>query len=85
MRESLKDICSEALNTYGTMYRVEWLLSWPGMIAICCNFIKWTAEVTEALSKGKVQVNNLFRITLNAFQNVTFIFIFVSIFVITLP
>ncbi|XP_073998137.1 dynein axonemal heavy chain 3-like isoform X3 [Rhodnius prolixus] len=55
MRESLKDICSEALNTYGTMYRVEWLLSWPGMIAICCNFIKWTAEVTEALSKGKVQ------------------------------
>ncbi|KAK9508782.1 hypothetical protein O3M35_006257 [Rhynocoris fuscipes] len=51
---SLKDICAEALKNYDFMEREEWLLEWPGMIAVSCNFVKWTAQVTDAITKGKL-------------------------------
>lgn len=52
MIQSMKDVVSEAVKSYRTMDRSEWLLSFPGQVIQCGNCIQWTTDVTEAILSG---------------------------------
>lgn len=36
--------------------RKTWVLQWPGQVVICVSSIYWTEEVSEAITKGTLQV-----------------------------
>ncbi|KAK5640705.1 hypothetical protein RI129_009252 [Pyrocoelia pectoralis] len=54
MIQSMKDITTASLNNYQVADRVEWLMSWPGQIVQCVNYITWTIDVTEAIVEGRL-------------------------------
>ncbi|XP_066595663.1 dynein axonemal heavy chain 3 [Prorops nasuta] len=45
---SLRDIAQQSIIAYFSAEREEWVLSWPGQIAICGSQIHWTSEVCES-------------------------------------
>lgn len=46
MSLSLRDICLEAIPTYFTDKRSEWVLKFPGQIVQVVNCIQFTVEVS---------------------------------------
>lgn len=55
MRTSLRYVLTRAFKAYVGNKRVEWLLNWPGQIAICVSQIYWTAEVVESIRNGTLR------------------------------
>lgn len=62
MLQSMREICIEAVSAYVGSIRQEWVLAWPGQIVICGSTIHWTAEVSEAIEGGKLEVNNFYKL-----------------------
>ncbi|KAK4874901.1 hypothetical protein RN001_014261 [Aquatica leii] len=54
MIQSMKDLTAGSINNYQVTDRVEWLMSWPGQVVQCVNYITWTVDVTEAINEGKL-------------------------------
>ncbi|KAL3678222.1 hypothetical protein R1sor_021178 [Riccia sorocarpa] len=55
MRTSLRSVASDALKAYTMKSRVDWLLDWPGQVAICVSQMQWTTEVTESIREGTLK------------------------------
>ncbi|XP_025097584.1 dynein heavy chain 1, axonemal-like [Pomacea canaliculata] len=49
MRQSLREIISDALKIYKKSQRTKFVLEWPGQVVIAVCQTYWSAEVTEAL------------------------------------
>ncbi|KAF5289736.1 hypothetical protein FQA39_LY03653 [Lamprigera yunnana] len=52
MVQSLKDLTTSSLYNFQVVDRVEWIMSWPGQVVQCVNYITWTVDVTEAIEKN---------------------------------
>ncbi|XP_066246402.1 dynein axonemal heavy chain 3 [Euwallacea similis] len=52
MIQSLKDITKKAMDNYPAVDRPTWILAWPGQIVQCVDYIRWTTDVTSAISSG---------------------------------
>ncbi|GBM99385.1 Dynein heavy chain 7, axonemal [Araneus ventricosus] len=52
MLSSIKKVVSDALESYPTKPRDEWVLEWPGQAVLCCSQSYWTAEMHEAIKGG---------------------------------
>lgn len=52
MIQSLKDIITQSVASYGSTYRPDWILSWPGQVIQCVDCIQWTSEVHQAICNG---------------------------------
>ncbi|GIY29723.1 dynein heavy chain 7, axonemal, partial [Caerostris darwini] len=49
---SIKKVVSDALDSYPTKARDEWILEWPGQAVLCCSQSYWTAEMHESIKGG---------------------------------
>jgi hypothetical protein len=49
MKLSLRKVMAEAVESYLTMPRHEWVLAWPGQVVLASGTIHWSAEVTTVL------------------------------------
>jgi len=47
---SIRDVIRQSVNAYAVTPRKQWVIEWPGQIAICVSCIYWTLEVTEAMT-----------------------------------
>lgn len=56
MVKSMRAIALDAVAAYFNTARSLWVLNWPGMILLCGSSIHWTAEVSEAITSGTLQV-----------------------------
>ncbi|KAL5267409.1 hypothetical protein ACHWQZ_G004450 [Mnemiopsis leidyi] len=54
MKQCLKDIGEKAIKAYSKTVREQWVLDWPGQIVLSGSQTHWTAEVSAAISEGKV-------------------------------
>jgi len=50
MKLSLRKVMVEAVESYSTMPRHEWVLAWPGQVVLASGTIHWSAEVTTVPS-----------------------------------
>jgi len=50
---SIRDVIRQSLNAYAVTPRKQWVIEWPGQVAICVNCIYWTVEVTEEMDVSK--------------------------------
>jgi len=50
---SIRDVIRQSVNAYAVTPRKQWVIDWPGQVAICVSSIYWTIEVTEAMSEPK--------------------------------
>lgn len=57
MKSSLTDICRDAVEAYSQSVRVNWVLTWPGMIVICGSCVHWTTEVSVAFEDNSLGVS----------------------------
>uniref|UniRef100_A0A2K6RAQ5 Dynein axonemal heavy chain 1 n=1 Tax=Rhinopithecus roxellana TaxID=61622 RepID=A0A2K6RAQ5_RHIRO len=55
MKASVHDIIERAIRAYPTMLRTQWVLNWPGQVAIAGCQTYWTMEVAEALEAGDLR------------------------------
>jgi len=56
---SIRDVIRQSINAYAVTPRKQWVIEWPGQVAICVNCVYWTSEVTEAMGVAKgMQVVN---------------------------
>lgn len=55
MRTSLRYVTTRAFKAYAVKSRVEWLLDWPGQVAICVSQMYWTAEVIESIRQNNLR------------------------------
>jgi len=46
---SIRDVIRQSVNAYAVTQRKQWVIEWPGQVAICVSCIYWTGEVTEAM------------------------------------
>ena len=54
MRVTIKDVVAEAMADYPTKKREDWVLAWPGQVALCVSQMYWTQDVEKALSSKGV-------------------------------
>ncbi|CAL7945370.1 unnamed protein product [Xylocopa violacea] len=54
MRNTIREIISEALQIVETTSRKVWVYMWPGQVTLCCGQTYWTAQVENG-----IQTNNL--------------------------
>jgi len=47
---SIRDVINQSVNAYATTPRKQWVIEWPGQVAICVSCIYWTSEVTDAMA-----------------------------------
>ena len=47
---SIRDVIRQSVNAYAVTPRKQWVIEWPGQVAICVSSIYWTTEVTEAIA-----------------------------------
>jgi len=47
---SIRDVIKQSVNAYSVTPRKQWVIDWPGQVAICVSCIYWTAEVTQAMN-----------------------------------
>ena len=47
---SIRDVIRQSVNAYAETPRRQWVIEWPGQVAICVSCIYWTTEVNEAIS-----------------------------------
>ncbi|MEE6497717.1 hypothetical protein FKM82_002819 [Ascaphus truei] len=52
MLSSLREVIHDGMNGYVEVPRKQWVLQWPGQVAICVSTIYWTKEVSEAINEG---------------------------------
>lgn len=52
MIQSMKDTSGNAIRSYASEPRSEWLLTWPGQIVQVCNCVFWTQETTLAIGEA---------------------------------
>lgn len=52
MVTGLKSIIADAVARPQDQSLIEWILQWPGQVAICAHCVRWTAEITRALSQS---------------------------------
>lgn len=57
MLQSVREICIEAVSSYVSTDRRDWVLIWPGQVVICGSSIHWTAEVSEAIENKSLGVS----------------------------
>lgn len=72
--QMLKSVRSEteiSYYDYPTMTRVEWILSWEGMVVLAVSQIYWAVDVHEALHTHKLSELKAFHQTLNKQLNET--------------
>jgi len=50
---SIRDVIHESVDAYAATPRKQWVIEWPGQVALCVSSIYWTAEVTEAMPVAK--------------------------------
>ena len=50
---SIRDVIRQSVNAYAVTPRRQWVIEWPGQIAICVSCIYWTSEVTEAMTESQ--------------------------------
>ncbi|KAL2642110.1 hypothetical protein R1flu_009697 [Riccia fluitans] len=55
MKTSLRYVTSRSFKAYAVKPRVDWLLDWPGQVAICVSQMHWTAEVAESIRSGTLK------------------------------
>lgn len=55
MIKSLRDTVEKAIADYYSSDLNTWVLDWPGQAVVCCRSINWTAEASEAISKGMLE------------------------------
>jgi dynein heavy chain len=55
MKTSLRYVLTRAFKAYSGSKRTEWLLHWPGKIAISVSQMYWTAEVAESIRDGTLK------------------------------
>ncbi|CAM6109105.1 unnamed protein product [Calypogeia fissa] len=55
MKTSLRYVLTRAFKAYAGSKREEWLLNWPGQIAICVSQMYWTAEVAQSIRSGTLK------------------------------
>ena len=46
MKQSLRKVMAQAVETYSKTTRREWVIRWPGQIVLAASQVHWTAEVT---------------------------------------
>eukprot|EP00965_Chrysotila_dentata_P050252 1665217-Pleurochrysis_carterae.AAC.3 len=68
MRATLRAVFDDALAAYKQPARAEWVMSWPGQVALNGSQVFWTSEVEAAISKAAEMPNALaqYRATLDA-------------------
>lgn len=49
MRNTLREIISEALEIVETTPRKKWVYMWPGQVTLCVGQIYWTAHVEKGI------------------------------------
>ncbi|CAJ1343960.1 unnamed protein product [Effrenium voratum] len=54
MIHTLTKIMGDSVKAYAETKRDQWVLEWPGQVAIAVDNIYWTREVAEAIEKGKL-------------------------------
>ncbi|XP_065194434.1 dynein axonemal heavy chain 1-like [Sycon ciliatum] len=59
MRASLNDILRRALEAYPVTPRTEWVLQWPGQIAIAGCQTFWTSDVTAAIEADELAASKM--------------------------
>jgi len=47
---SIRDVIHQSVNAYAVTPRRQWVIEWPGQVAICVSCIYWTSEVTDAMT-----------------------------------
>lgn len=52
MRNTLREIISEALEIIETIPRKEWMYMWPGKIVLCGGQTYWIAHVEESITNN---------------------------------
>ena len=50
---SIRDVIRKSVNAYAVTPRKQWVIEWPGQIAICVSCIYWTGEVTDAMGMSR--------------------------------
>lgn len=55
MRKSIKNVIKEAIASYPSTPRTQWVLDWPGQAVIAGSQTFWTKEVTEAIQKSELK------------------------------
>ncbi|GFW32532.1 dynein heavy chain 7, axonemal [Trichonephila clavipes] len=63
MLSSIKKVVSDALESYPTKPREEWVLEWPGQAVLCCSQNYWTAEMHEVIKGGQQILSNCMKRT----------------------
>lgn len=51
MMSSLRKVIMDSNAAYSTTPRNQWVVDWPGQVAICVGSIWWTSEVTESMKE----------------------------------
>lgn len=46
-------VVSDALESYPTIPREEWVLKWPGQAVLCSSQSYWTAEMHQSIKGGQ--------------------------------
>ncbi|XP_077305116.1 dynein axonemal heavy chain 3 [Lithobates pipiens] len=52
MLASIRRVIQDGIEGYVEVPRKQWVLQWPGQVAICVSSIYWTKEVSEAITEG---------------------------------
>ncbi|XP_053327633.1 dynein axonemal heavy chain 3 [Spea bombifrons] len=52
MLSSMRQVIYDGIQGYVEVPRKQWVLQWPGQVAICVSSIYWTQEVSEAIVQG---------------------------------
>jgi dynein heavy chain len=50
MRDTLKQVCQDAIADYPTKDRIEWTACWPGQLVLNVSQLYWTKDFEEACS-----------------------------------
>ena len=50
---SIRDVIRQSVNAYAVTPRRQWVIEWPGQVAICVSSIYWTSEVAEAMAVSR--------------------------------
>uniref|UniRef100_A0A671XYF8 Dynein axonemal heavy chain 7 n=1 Tax=Sparus aurata TaxID=8175 RepID=A0A671XYF8_SPAAU len=57
MLRSVRHVIHKGVIQYPEVFRVRWVLQWPGQVVICASSIFWTTEVSEAIQTNSLSCN----------------------------
>ncbi|XP_076227546.1 dynein axonemal heavy chain 7 isoform X3 [Nomia melanderi] len=58
MKKSVRAQVIQAKDGFLRQSRSQWALNWPGQTILCVSKLYWTADVTNALSKSSISLEN---------------------------